>query len=383
MFRFKDLFAKAQKPSSGFDSIPAVPATKIAATPSAAPRSEIAAGQYQSRSDLTEFTVPNGVTVIGKKAFAGCINLEKITLPRTLTEIGAFAFDGCTALREIDIPDSVTKIGNRAFYQCKALERFRFPKGMRGTEIENGMFYDCISLETVELPDKLSGKFGNVFPHCECLREITLPEGIAAIGSFTFEYCDLLETVAIPSTVKKIEYKAFLSCKGLREMFIPDTVKILDAYCTFADCISMERIRLPVGITFRHNFPEEDGKDAAGCCFAECTALKTVILGTRPFALEGPLNDNALRLMYAELATEGDRQAQEIVQKDIDRVLEALVYADNAATAGKLLDCLPAASFTEDVLASAADCAGMAGAEGIYQAVTRYAEQHGIRLHLD
>ena len=58
----------------------------------------------------------------------------------------------------------------------------------------------------------------------------------------------------------------------------------------------LEKIRLPFNITFRHIF-DEDSADAVGCCFAGCTALKTVILGSRKYTLDGPLNDEALRKM--------------------------------------------------------------------------------------
>ncbi len=272
------------------------PAAKIFTAAQTSSQYEIAKEQYKNRPDITEFIVPDGVKVIRSKAFSGCVNLEKITLPTSLTEIEAYAFENCNALREIAIPEGVRTIGSRAFYECKALTHFKFPQSMRGTKIESGMFYNCISLETAVLPDRLSGNFENVFPNCESLRKIQLPDGIEAIGSFTFQYCELLETVNIPTTVKKIEYKAFLGCEELREIYIPDQVQSIDAYRTFARCKMLEKIRLPFNITFRHIF-DEDSADAVGCCFAGCTALKTVILGSRKYTLDGPLNDEALRKM--------------------------------------------------------------------------------------
>lgn len=275
----------------------------------------IAQKQYKGRTDLVSIIIPEGVTIIQRSAFEGCTCLESVTLPDSLEVIACNAFHSCISLRNIRIPDRVKKIEGGAFYKCTALEQFRFPKGMNGRQLDYGMFYDCKLLESVELPEKLVGEFGNIFPNCESLRSITLPEGISIIGTFTFQRCRLLESVVIPSTVRHIKYKAFLYCSGLREMYIPDTVRILDAYHTFAECSAMERLRLPVGITFRSVFPEDDGADKAGCCFSGCDALKTVILGEKEFEIDGPLNDDLLRTMYAELAAEGNIIAQEIVKK--------------------------------------------------------------------
>lgn len=299
----KDLFGKnnpAQHESSAD-----VPAPKQSAPPPEQPR-EIADNQFRGNTELTEYTLPHGVTRIGRDAFAKCKNLEKVTLLFTLTEIDSQAFDECTSLREIQLPDSVRKLGYGAFYECKSLKSFRFPKGLRGAELENGLFYRCTSLETVELPDKLSGTFGSVFSHCESLREVHLPEGIAQIGSFAFEGCNQLKTVVIPSTVRILEYKAFIDMESLEEMYIPDNVRIIDALETFAYCPALKKIRLPLGVTFRRSeLSPEIQKDAVARCFYESDALETVILGDTEFKLDGPFNDRMLERFYAALAAEG------------------------------------------------------------------------------
>lgn len=64
---------------------------------------------------LTEVTIPEGVTKIGKTAFYNCVSLQAVSLPSTLKTIGSGAFYGCD-LTEISIPASVTSIGDSAFY---------------------------------------------------------------------------------------------------------------------------------------------------------------------------------------------------------------------------------------------------------------------------
>ena len=61
------------------------------------------------------FTVPKGVTTIGKGAFSYCRKLEKIVIPDTVKTIDMIAFGECTGLKELVIPKSVKSIARCAF----------------------------------------------------------------------------------------------------------------------------------------------------------------------------------------------------------------------------------------------------------------------------
>ncbi len=66
-------------------------------------------------------TVPEGVLVIGDRAFCNCYELTEIRLPETLTAIGDYAFADCLNLAELTVPASVTAIGENAFDRCESL----------------------------------------------------------------------------------------------------------------------------------------------------------------------------------------------------------------------------------------------------------------------
>ena len=50
---------------------------------------------------LTEFTIPDGVKIIGDCAFSGCSELTNITVPNSLKEFGWCAFSRCDKLKTV------------------------------------------------------------------------------------------------------------------------------------------------------------------------------------------------------------------------------------------------------------------------------------------
>ncbi len=47
------------------------------------------------------YTIPEGVTEIGNRAFYECTSLIKVTIPNSVTKIGMCAFSGCTSLIKV------------------------------------------------------------------------------------------------------------------------------------------------------------------------------------------------------------------------------------------------------------------------------------------
>ena len=87
---------------------------------------EIGNYAFQSKTNLTAVTIPNGVTTIGANAFADCANLASVTLPSELTRITSGAFLYCPKLTTISIPSKVTTIEVGAFFNCPTLAVVKF-----------------------------------------------------------------------------------------------------------------------------------------------------------------------------------------------------------------------------------------------------------------
>ena len=123
--------------------------------------------------NLTDVSIPDGVTSIGRAAFSNCRGLRRVTIPSSVTSIGNCAFWGCNGLTSVTIPDSVTSIGDWAFQ-------------------------DCSGLTSVTIPDSVTSIGEMAFSYCSGLTSVTIPDSVTSIGERAFSYCDNLKSVTIP-----------------------------------------------------------------------------------------------------------------------------------------------------------------------------------------
>lgn len=84
---------------------------------------------YPSRKDGISYTVPDGITVIGRDAFYESRQLQQVILPDTLKQIEDHAFF-CSGIEKIRIPDGVKTINKTAFQNCNELKEIYLPKNL-------------------------------------------------------------------------------------------------------------------------------------------------------------------------------------------------------------------------------------------------------------
>ncbi|MCX6877449.1 MAG: leucine-rich repeat protein [Verrucomicrobia bacterium] len=162
---------------------------------------------------LTDITIPVGVTSIGDRAFDFCSRLTSVTIPVGVVSIGNSAFASCTGLTSVTIPASVTSIGDDAFDGCSGLTSVAIPAGV--TSIGNTVFFWCRGLTSVTIPTSVTSIGNSAFSGCTGLTGITIPAGVTSIGSDAFSGCSGLTSVAIPASVTSIGNSAFGYCSGL------------------------------------------------------------------------------------------------------------------------------------------------------------------------
>ena len=99
------------------------------------------------KSSITTLVVKEGVTSIGRMAFAGYTNLTKVTFPSTLTAIEEMAFSACTGLTEVVLNEGLTKIGISGFTGCTNLQTIVIPSTL--SAVGTAAFTACTSLSDV------------------------------------------------------------------------------------------------------------------------------------------------------------------------------------------------------------------------------------------
>ena len=220
-------------------------------------------------SSLTSINIPNSVTTIGNWAFSGCSSLTSINIPNSVTTIENGAFSGCSSLTSINIPNSVTTIGNWAFSGCSSLTSINIPNSV--TTIENGAFSGCSSLTSISIPSSVVTIIGN--PFC-CWHGILNNESKAFIDEdhvlFNKNKTTLIAYRAketnytIPNSVTTIGDGAFRWCKSLISINIPNSVTTIGDRA-FAGCESLTSINIPNSVT-------TIGDEA----FSECNSLTSI-----------------------------------------------------------------------------------------------------------
>jgi hypothetical protein len=135
--------------------------------------------------------IPEGVKIIGERAFSGASWLVELAIPEGVVTIERAAFSGCKNLKSVTFADSVESIGEYAFYGCTALWYLEFGEESRLSSIGDSAFYDCADL----------GAYNGFV--------LVLPSQLKTIGASAFTYCWNFLYVVIPESVESIGYDAF------------------------------------------------------------------------------------------------------------------------------------------------------------------------------
>lgn len=215
------------------------------------------------------YEIPNGIKIIGEKAFAGNKQIQSIVIPETVIAIESAAFELCTALKQVTfkgtdvvigeycfafcemlsdivLPKRTTSIGRSAFAH-NAIERISIPESLK--VLECSVFNSCKSLKQVVFKGTSIEIGEGCFIGCEALEDISLPKCTKAIGESAFEYCESLKQIHIPGTVQCVSHDAFSGCKNLKDVVLSEGVKEIQ-YGAFLNCDALEEIYLPYSMEY-------------------------------------------------------------------------------------------------------------------------------------
>ena len=156
----------------------------------------------------TSVIVNEGTTCIGGSAFEDCTNLVSIDIPQSVTSICSKAFAGC-GLKSISIPTSLTYLGSGAFMKCNKLSKIEIP-----AFTESGGYVHYKSSTYLASGNHPGGWL--ICAGCTSLTSAALAEGIEKISANMFVDCYDLASVTLPSTIKTFDgYDVFANCDNL------------------------------------------------------------------------------------------------------------------------------------------------------------------------
>ena len=135
----------------------------------------------------------NGITNLGRDAFAYCSNLYYVTIPIGLTITRDSNFVNCTSLKALIISDTTDSIGEYCSSDSSPI--------------------------MISLPYNLNEIPAYSLRSCPGLCAITIPPIISTIGIQAFENDYSLTKLIIPNTVTSIGDSAFNRCTGMKEYY--------------------------------------------------------------------------------------------------------------------------------------------------------------------
>ena len=208
-------------------------------------------------TDISALTIAEGVQSIPYKFLQGAdrAKITEVVLPQSLTEIGYRAFAGF-GIRSITVPEGITKMGEGEFADCEQLQTVIW--NVKGYETESGPIHNY------------------VFGGCDAISKIVIGENVETIPRDVFVGItadvyvdDLARCFEIESFGLNLLYKGCNLYAGgelVTELVVPASVTKLDSYAFFG-CISIEKVSFA-----------GSNVEIGAAAFRGCTSLRSVNL---------------------------------------------------------------------------------------------------------
>jgi len=209
-------------------------------------QTEIPNGMFANCTSLMNVENGDVVREIGDAAFSNCCSLTGYEFSDCLSKIGAASFYG-SGLVSVSIPDGISNVGKSAFANCHELREVAFHEGI--TNVGSFAFLDCEKLNRVcvhDLGSWMNVDFENatanplnagaaLYINGDEVLDLVVPDGIKTIGSCAF-VSGRFTSVTIPNSVTNVKTTAFVGCTNivsvtLGEGLVSETSLVVELAC--------------------------------------------------------------------------------------------------------------------------------------------------------
>lgn len=111
--------------------------------------------RYGQAQNTTEYAIPDGVKIVGSKAFYKCYYVDVTYFPDSIERIEEKAFHKTSELTDFDMPESLQFIGKDAFAYDEHLTELTIHGNIK--EIEEYAFYNCTGMTKLTVEAEESG----------------------------------------------------------------------------------------------------------------------------------------------------------------------------------------------------------------------------------
>jgi len=240
---------------------------------------------------IYEIVVSEGITSIGRYAFAGLRQLKEVSLPESLREICEGAFENCAPISRIVLPKNLNTIGIGAFWYCNNLAEVFFAgdvpanwgkdafvsssnkvdgvvityvsaalhyvAGAKGWttptwEDPHGQEYNCTPYNPDALNDPTACGDYTHWSYADGVLTIT---GQGSTWNYAeraeqpwIEYRYQIQKIVVAEGVTRLGNYVFSRIGNVIEVVLPDSLRIIGEGA-FADCGMMTRVTVPKNVT--------------------------------------------------------------------------------------------------------------------------------------
>lgn len=228
----------------------------------------IGKGAFAANANITEVILPDSVIEIGYGAFADCTALQKITLPNAVTVVGDSAFNHCTNLQSVTIGSGLRTLGSGAFADCDRLSNVRIAANNKNFSCVDGVIYDASQSKIYQylagrqgrqyrMPDTVTDIVRYAFWGCDQLEDITFSAGLTRIPDYAVADAGSIETVTINAPLCAIGLKAFDGCRSLKQIVFP--MSVTEIHDTAFDSCNKEALFVCEAGSYVEEYASEHG----------------------------------------------------------------------------------------------------------------------------